>query len=190
MILPENFDAAERGERARSFFMDGYNCCQAVLMAFADVLEANGLAGEDLLKAIGSGFGGGFARMRQVCGSFSACTVMAGFIRPAISADMACRKANYILVQDMAAEFKARNGGSIVCGDLLGLNGNGSAVAGSTPTAVAGRTPSAVAVSTPSASAIEPPTPSERTPEYYRKRPCPQIIYNAAVIVAEKLLEE
>lgn len=174
MILPENFDAAERGERARSFFMDGYNCCQAVLMAFADVLEANGLATEDLLKTIGSGFGGGFARMRQVCGSFSACTVMAGFILPATNPGIELRKVNYALVQQMAADFRERNGGSIVCGDLLGLKDGSGADADCKP----------------SASAIEPPTPSERTPEYYRKRPCPQIIYNAAVIVAEKMLGE
>ena len=161
MILPENFDAAERGARARSFFMDGYNCCQAVLMAFADVLEANKLASEDLLKTIGSGFGGGFARMRQVCGSFSACTIMAGFITPATNPGLELRKANYALVQEMAVEFKERNGGSIVCGELLGLAGHRQ----------------------------EGPAPSERTPEYYRKRPCPQIIYNTAVIVAEHLLQ-
>ena len=159
MILPDNFDAAERGARARSFFMDGYNCCQAVLMAFADVLEANNLASEDLLKTIGSGFGGGFARMRQVCGSFSACTVMAGFILPATDPGLELRKANYALVQEMAEEFKALNGGSSVCGELLGLTNHRP----------------------------EGPAPSERTPDYYRKRPCPQIIYNAAVIVAEHL---
>lgn len=180
MILPENFDSAERGDRARSFFMAGYNCCQSVLMAFSDVLEANGLATEDLLKTIGSGFGGGFARMRQVCGSFSACTVMAGFICPATIPAIELRKANYALVQEMAAEFKALNGGSIVCSDLLGLNGNSSAVAKGATSEVAG--------SATSAPAIEPPTPSERTPEYYRKRPCAQIIYNAAVLVAEKML--
>ena len=38
-------------------------------MAFADILEAEGLD-ENLIKTIGSGFGGGFARMREVCGSF------------------------------------------------------------------------------------------------------------------------
>ena len=77
MKLPDTFDPAERGERARDFFLQGYNCCQAVLLAFADVLGSEGFADESLLKTIGSGFGGGFARVREVCGSFSACTVMA-----------------------------------------------------------------------------------------------------------------
>ena len=157
MKLPTDFDPVERGERARDFFLQGYNCCQAVLMAFSDVVDVD----ESLLKTVGSGFGGGFARMREVCGSFSACTVLAGFIRPAVSPGMEERKANYALVQEMAAEFRGRNGGSIVCGELLGIRE---------------RKP-------------EGPVPSERTEEFYRKRPCPEIIRNAAVIVAEKMKE-
>ena len=157
LALPDNFDPVERGERARDFFLQGYNCCQAVLLAFADVLEAD----EDLLKTVGSGFGGGFARMREVCGSFSACTVLAGFMRPAVTPGMDERKANYALVQEMAAAFREQNGGSIVCGELLGLRGRGP----------------------------EGPEPSARTEEFYRKRPCPEIIRNAAVIVAEKMKE-
>ena len=161
MTLPESFDPAERGERAKDCFLQGYNCCQAVLLAFADILGAEGLADEDLLKTIGSGFGGGFARMREVCGSFSGCTIMAGFIRPAVTPGLEERKANYALVQEMAAAFRERNGGSIVCGELLGLRGHKP----------------------------EGPTPSERTEEFYRERPCPEIIRNAAIIVAEKMKE-
>ena len=70
--LPEGFDPAERGERAKVYFLDGYNCCQAVLLAFADILQANGLASKELLKTVGSGFGGGFGRclrgrLRVIC---------------------------------------------------------------------------------------------------------------------------
>ena len=161
MILPNPFDPAERGARARDYFLQGFNCCQAVLLAFADVLEANGQASEELLKTIGSGFGGGFARLREVCGSFSACTMMAGFLSPAGASDMAARTANYALVQELATAFRERNGGSIVCGELLGLKDKQP----------------------------EGPAPSERTAEYYKKRPCPEIIRNAATIVAEKMKE-
>ncbi len=161
LVLPDSFDPAERGERARGYFLEGYNCCQAVLLAFSDVLASNGLAGEDLLKTVGSGFGGGFARMREVCGSFSACTVLAGFIRPATSPGIEERKANYALVQEMAETFRERNGGSIVCRELLGLQGLGP----------------------------EGPQPSVRTADFYRKRPCGEIIRNAAVIAAEKMKE-
>ena len=161
MKLPESFNPAERGERARNYFLEGYNCCQAVLLAFADVLEENGLAERELLTVMGSGFGGGFARLREVCGSFSACTMLAGFLQPAGPSDMAARTANYALVQEMAADFRERNGGSIVCAELLGMKE---------------RKP-------------EGPAPSERTAEYYKKRPCPEIIRNAAVIAAEKMKE-
>ena len=161
MRLPDSFDPTERGERARAFFQEGYNCCQAVLLAFADVLEANGLAGEELLKTIGSGFGGGFGRMREVCGAFSGCTVLSGFISPAATAGQETRTANYALVQELAAGFRERNGGSIICGELLGLRE---------------RKP-------------ESPVPSERTAEYYRKRPCPEIVCNAATLVAKKMKE-
>ena len=159
--LPDHFDPEERGARARDYFLQGFNCCQAVLLAFADVLESNGQASEELLKTIGSGFGGGFARLREVCGSFSACTMMAGFLSPAGPSDMEARTANYALVQEMATAFRERNGGSIVCGELLGLREKGQ----------------------------EGPAPSERTADYYKKRPCPEIIRNAATIVAEKMKE-
>ena len=161
MSLPESFDPAERGERARACFQEGYNCCQAVLLAFADILEASGQADDKLLKTIGAGFGGGFGRMREVCGAFSGCTMMAGFIRPASSPEAEERKANYAFVQELAEGFKERNGGSIICGELLGLRE---------------RRP-------------EGPEPSARTPEYYKKRPCPEIVRNAATLVAEKMKE-
>ena len=161
MHLPDDFDPAERGERARAIFQEGYNCCQAVLLAFADVLEANALAEEDLLKSVGSGFGGGFGRMREVCGAFSGCTVLSGFLSPAVTPGYDSRTANYALVQELAADFRERNGGSIICGELLGLRERKA----------------------------DGPEPSERTTEYCRKRPCPEIVRNAATIVAEKMKE-
>lgn len=167
MNLPADFSPEERGERARSLFLQGCNCCQAVVLAFADVLESNGLADAGTLAVIGSGFGGGMARMREVCGSFSGSVMMAGFIRPADVTDRDRRAANYALVQGMAEDFKEANGGSIICGELLGLRPR-----------------------TEEKPLRESPLPSERTPEYYSKRPCPEIIRNAATIVARKMLLE
>ncbi len=161
IAVPSDFNPQERRERAMSLFREGYNCCQAVLLAFSDVLEPQ--AGAKLLATIGSGLGGGMARMREVCGSFSAAAMMAGFISPADDPSVKdARRANYALVQSFAEEFKRRNGGSIVCRELLGLS----------PVAKEG------------------PTPSERTPDFYRKRPCEQIIGNAAQIVAEYILQQ
>lgn len=161
--LPEDFNVEERAARATSLFKDGYNCCQAVVLAFADVLEANSLAKSDVLAKIASGFGGGMGRLREVCGAFSGAVMMASFIIPADNtADAKAKQANYALVQEFAQSFREANGGSIVCRELLGL----------------------------SPRTIDPPQPSERTSEYYKKRPCAETVGNAAAIVAKKLLAQ
>ncbi len=79
MKIPEDFNIEERAQQARQNFLDGYNCCQAVLMTFADVLEID----KDAAITIASGFGGGMARMREVCGTVSALCMAAGYISPA-----------------------------------------------------------------------------------------------------------
>ena len=52
------------GDRAYEAFFKGYNCSQCVVAAFAAEM---GLTEEQALK-MASGFGGGFGRMREVCG--------------------------------------------------------------------------------------------------------------------------
>lgn len=166
MKLPDNFDIEQRAQKARQNFLDGYNCCQSVLLAFQDIWGI----GEDTVAAIASGFGGGMARMREVCGTVSAIGMAAGFISPAIHPkNMDERTANYALVQELAGEFRQENG-SIVCRELLGLdkrrqNNDGSSAGSQT----------------------EPPRPSERIGEYYSKRPCPELVACSARIIARKL---
>lgn len=144
----------EREQKAHDFFSAGYNCCQAVAMTFADVL---GLP-EDEVARLTSGFGGGMGRMREVCGTVSAMTMVAGALIPANDVkDKEAKTANYALVQDMAGEFKKMNG-SIICRELLGL-------------------------SKPEGT----PVPSDRTPEYYKKRPCGELCSIAAGIIARKM---
>ena len=194
ITLPEGFDPEERSRRAEENFRKGYNCCQAVLLAFADILEANSLASKELLVALGSGFGGGMGRLREVCGSFSAAVAMAGFILPACNpGNLEERKDNYALVQEFALSFKQMNGGSIVCRELLGLakqtNPANQASAGNgaqNAKAATGTMDSGAAAQVP-ASAPESPMPSARTEEYYRKRPCGRIIASSALIIARKL---
>lgn len=162
MILPKDFSVEDRKRMAEDLFRKGYNCCQSVLLTFADVLELNKLASAKVLAVIGSGFGGGMARMREVCGSFSAAVCLSGFISPANDPDVKdARKNNYALVQEFAETFKEKNGGSIICRELLGLDRR----------------------------IKEGPTPSVRSEEFYRKRPCPGIISETAGMVAEKFIE-
>ena len=143
-----------------SLFRQGYNCCQSVILAFSDLLSGD--ITEEQLAVLGSGFGGGMARMREVCGTVTGATLVLGLSPASDPSVKESRRDNYALVQKFAEEFRRLNGGSIVCRELLGL----------TQTAKEG------------------PTPSERTPEFYRKRPCEQIIGNAAFIVAERILSD
>mgnify|MGYP000464776910 CR=1 FL=1 len=62
------------GDRAYAAFFKGYNCCQSVAVAFA---EEMGMTEKQALQ-ISAGFGGGFGRMREVCGAFSGITLVLG----------------------------------------------------------------------------------------------------------------
>ncbi len=152
----------ERIQAAKDYFTSGYNCCQAVVLAYHDIIGLD----KATAAAICSGFGGGFGRLREVCGSVSGMVVLAGFIKPSIDPSIKHRRTeNYALVQDMAEEFKRING-SIVCKELLGLVPMGSTA----------KPPK------------EAPEPADRTEEYYKKRPCKELVGVAAQIVGENLL--
>ena len=56
-----------RGDKAKELFLQGYNCAQAVALAYDDMLD---IPFEQIARMI-SGFGGGIGRMREVCGSVS-----------------------------------------------------------------------------------------------------------------------
>ncbi len=157
-------DIEERVAKAKRLFKEeGYNCCQAVVLAYNDVFGID----DAVASAMSSGFGGGMGRMREVCGSVSGMVMLAGLMAPASDPSIKVdRTRNYALVQDMAGQFKALNG-SIVCKELLGLVPMGSS----------------------KTIAAESPEPSERTPEYYRKRPCEELVGISARIVGEKIAE-
>ena len=72
-----NMTAEERGLLAKNFFLNGYNCSQAVSLAFSDVM---GIEKEALLK-LSSSFGGGMGRLREVCGAVSAMFLVLGYVR-------------------------------------------------------------------------------------------------------------
>lgn len=146
----------ERIERAVSFFKNGYNCAQAVVAAYADLYEFT----PEQAYRMASSFGGGIGRMRETCGAACGLFMLAGLQTGAVDGgDREGKAANYALVQQLAKEFRERNG-SINCGELLGLKP---------------LTP----IST---------TPEERTEEYYIKRPCVKMVEEAAKIWAEYLV--
>lgn len=142
----------ERVALARELFKSGYNCAQAVFIAYRDLADMSQAAAAKLAAP----FGGGMGRLREVCGAVSGMTMCAGHIAPNdLPNDNENKKRCYATVQALAEQFRANNG-SIVCRELLGL-----------------------------AQRSDNPTPSERTEEYYRRRPCVEYVADAARIVGE-----
>ena len=102
-------------ERAAKLFCEGYNCSQAVLVAFA---EDCGLS-EKTAALLSSSFGGGMGRLREVCGAVSGMFMVAGVLYGYSSADNDSEKAeHYRRIQQLAEEFKAVYH-TINCGELL-----------------------------------------------------------------------
>jgi len=142
--------AYDHADKAKALFESGYNCAQAVLCAFEDV---TGLDADTAAK-IASSFGGGLARMREVCGAVSGAAMVLGMVYGySDKGATEAKRAHYHLIQDFAAAFRGEKG-SIICRELLA----GSAV-------MPGK------------------DPEKRTPEYYKRRPCPDMVWYAAHLV-------
>lgn len=143
----------DHAELAKSFFLKGYNCSQSVAAAFAGEM---GLTDSQALK-MSAGFGGGFGRLREVCGTFSGIVFVVSTLYG--NDDPAGKSAFYAQIQSLAAQFRdASGGGSIICRDLLG--GAGVSVDAS-------------------------PNAQSRTPEFYKQRPCLRLVMTAAEIAEQ-----
>ncbi len=106
------------------------------------------------------GMGGGIGRMRLTCGAVSAMALIAGLkLSSGEPKDLENRTEVYAKVREMADAFKEKNG-SITCSELLG---------GAIPKDNGSK-------------------PEERTAEYYKKRPCPDCVYDCAEIIEKYLL--
>ncbi len=107
----------ERIKKAEEYFMQGFNCCQAVVAAFADLY---GYTHEQSLR-MSAGFGAGIGRMRMSCGAFNALALLAGLDCGSVTpGDREGKSYNYKVVQDLAARFKEEHG-SLICAELLKL---------------------------------------------------------------------
>ena len=143
----------DKARLAGELFMQGYNCSQSVICAWAADI---GLERETALR-LSSGFGGGMGTLREVCGSvtgaFMVLSFKYGYSDPR---DTSAKAELYKLIQTFAARFKEENRfDSIVCRDMLGLSGASE------------------------------PTPAARTSEYYKKRPCRELIELSAGLLGE-----
>lgn len=105
-----------------------------------------------------SGFGGGIGRMREVCGAFCGVTLVIS-LKYADPADPQDKSRIYAIVQQLAGQYKARSGrGTYLCRELLeGAGATGGAQA------------------------------EARTPDYYKRRPCAELVRMAAELAADYL---
>ena len=155
--MTQEIDLESRIQRAVELFMQGYGCCQSVLCAFADRYGMD----EEMALRISAGFGGGVGRLRMMCGTCSALVILAGLEKGQTRGeDREGKAACYQLVRQLLETFRQRNG-SIICAELLQMNG----VKAETNTS----------------------QPDERNAEYYRVRPCARKVESAARVFAEYL---
>ena len=146
--------------RAVDNFMAGYGCCQSVVAAFADLYGLD----DTLAKKVAAGFGGGVGRMRMMCGAVSGIVMLVGLdCGQTEGSDREGKSACYKVVQELLAQSKKDNG-SLICAEILGLNGYEKAQN------------SYIA--------------SARTAEYYKSRPCAAKVESAARIFANYLKEK
>lgn len=114
---------------------------------------------EGTLSALSLPFGGGLGRLREVCGTVSGASMVLGLLEG--SKDFKDNQNKKEIYEKIQA-FAAefkRQNGSIICKELLGL--------------------------------IKPssPSPDERTPEYYKKRPCGELV-EMAVEIMDRILAQ
>ncbi len=125
------------------------------------------LAFEDLYEIdrktalrLSSSFGGGMGRLREVCGAVSGMFMVAGVLYGYDDPKASAEKTeHYTRIQKLAADFSKENG-SIVCRELLGLSVKHDV-----------------------------PIPEARTEEYYKKRPCKELV-GMAVEIMEQYMKE
>ena len=124
---------------------------------FAAFSQEMGIARETALR-MASGMGGGIGGLRMTCGAVSAMAMVLGSLRGySDAADYEGKKQLYADIQRLHEAFIARHETSN-CRELLKASG-------------------IVAMA----------QPSQRTPEYYKKRPCARYIELCAQLLAEEL---
>ena len=160
-----NEEIEARAQRAVELFKNGYNCSQSVFAACADLY---GITDEQLALRLSASFGGGMGRMRLVCGAASGMFMLAGLhTGSATPHDNEGKMANYAFVQQLAGEFKGKYG-SLICAELLGLAPKGQLQMTNDQLPMDAR-------------------PEDRTPQYYEKRPCGEMVAEAVRIYLKSI---
>ena len=136
------------------------NGCNCAQAVFSTYADLFGIDRQTAMNMTNS-MGGGISRLREVCGTVSALALLTGLAEGDVDPqDLKAREKVYQWTRELLAKFEEENG-SLVCRELLGILGREKAA-----------------------------RPSERTPEYYKKRPCPKMIRLAAEIMETYIQEQ
>lgn len=146
----------QRQQKAQDLFFMGYNCSQSVAAAFDDITGFSQLT----LLRLSASFGGGFGRLRELCGALSGAGLILGILYSSGDPSPEEKEGQYARVQEIAKKFEKMHG-TLICRELLAAK---------------------VAVT-------DHPTPDPRTPEYYQNRPCPQLIADAVLLLEQYIAE-
>jgi C_GCAxxG_C_C family probable redox protein len=110
-------DIENKVSQAMDLHSRGYNCAQSVVMVFAEDLKLD----KGLAETIAAPFGGGVAKMKEVCGCVSAMALLSGFVEDNIGSD---GKVDVMKTYDwtkcLADKFRNQCG-EVVCKRLKGL---------------------------------------------------------------------
>ena len=115
---------------------------------------------DTLAKKIAAGFGGGVGRMRMMCGAVSAIVMLVGLDCGQTEGSDRDGKAACYKVVQQLLAKSKEENGSLICAEILGVKAQSTFV------------------------------PSERTAEYYKRRPCAAKVESAARIFANYLKEK
>ena len=91
-----------RVEKARELHSSGCNCCQSVVLTFADKLPMD----DAMAARIAQPFGRGISGMRETCGCVTGMALVCGM----------CNQT--VMTKGLCEQFKAENG-SLNCRELL-----------------------------------------------------------------------
>lgn len=106
-----------RSEKAIENFRGKYNCSQSVLLSYSDLLGIN----EEISQAVASGFGGGIAQNKKMCGALTGAIMVIG-LRYFDSNDIQSSKEKvYRISNELLKEFMDKNH-SLDCKDLYDEN--------------------------------------------------------------------
>lgn len=133
--------------------------CSCAQAVLAAFAPEAGLSRAAALR-LASSFGGGMGGLRETCGAVSGMLLAAGLLYGYDDVcDRQLKSEHYARVRQLAGRFREETG-SIICRELLAMAGQDA-----------------------------PTEPSARTAQYYKKRPCAQLVQLAAGILDDYIAE-